>query len=121
MPPRQVDLAINGLNQGISRLGPLVALIDSLVDLYLENQNTDMALAAIQSLPTVVRTLPSWRARVGDIYRVAGETEAAQAAYLEALNAIDAMPPGRQGTGAMRDLRTALCASLSSCGGSSVH
>jgi tetratricopeptide (TPR) repeat protein len=109
-----LDLAIDGLNRGISQLGPLVALIDLLVDLHMESKNTDLALDAIQALPAPVRNLPSWRARVGDIHRIAGDAEAAQTAYLAALNSIAAMPAGRRETEAMRKLRSELCVKLSS-------
>jgi tetratricopeptide (TPR) repeat protein len=107
--------AVAGLEEGVARLGPLVTLVQRLVDLHQGQDDTDRALAALQSLPPALRGLPAWQARAGDIHRQAGDEIAAAAAYRRALAGIEALPAGRRSVPAVVELREEACLKLADC------
>ncbi|RTR37897.1 tetratricopeptide repeat protein [Shewanella canadensis] len=100
--------AIEGLNDGIDRLGPIVTLIELLVDSYLEQDETQLALSAIERLPGSVKALPRWQLKKGDIYYLQMRFVDAQAAYQNGLNTINTMPTHRQLMPAVQALKNQL-------------
>ena len=107
--------ALDGLTEGIERLGPLVSLVQMAVELSIEMDNPRSAQALVERLPSAVQSLPKWQARLGDIHRQAGQQEAAEAAYRQAMQKIDELPASRQATRAMRSLKEELCVKLEPC------
>jgi len=97
--------AIEGLNDGIDRLGPVVALIEPLVDSYLEQGETQLALCAIERLPDNVKALPRWQVKKGDIYSRQMRFIDAQKAYQSGLNTINTLPTHRQAMPAVQALK----------------
>ncbi|RTR34141.1 tetratricopeptide repeat protein [Shewanella atlantica] len=103
-----ISKAIDGLNDGIDRLGPMVSLIDLLVDTYQELGETQLALAAIELLPDDVEALPRWQLRKGEILHRLMRYGDAQTAYQNGLNTISTMPAHRQSMPAVQALKNRL-------------
>ena len=100
----QLDAALQGLDEGMKRMGPLVTLQLTAIDLELRRKNPDAALARID---VVMQRLPrkeSWLARKGEILLQAGRTEEAKKSYEAALAALNTLPPVRRNVPAVRDL-----------------
>jgi predicted Zn-dependent protease len=102
--PDQLEAALQGLDDGMKRMGSLVTLQLTAIDLELRRKNPDGALARID---VVMQSLPrkeSWLARKGEILLQAGRTEEAKKSYEAALAALNTLPPVRRNVPAVRDL-----------------
>jgi len=93
-----VDDALRGLDEGIQKLGPLIALRVRAVDLELSRKNFDGALARLEQIIAQSPRRETWLARKGDILEQAGRTGEARAAYAAALNAIVSLPSNHRKT-----------------------
>jgi len=99
-----LDAAIITLDQGIKRMGPLVTLQLTAIDLEVRRKNYDGALARVD---TVLQRSPrkeSWLSRKGEILLQAGRPAEAKKAYSEALTALNTLPPARRNVPAVADL-----------------
>jgi predicted Zn-dependent protease len=91
-----VDEALNGLDEGIKRLGPLVTLQLAAIDLELRRQNYDAALARLDIVTSQSERKETWLVRRGEILTLAGRSEEARATFQNALAAIESLPPARR-------------------------
>ncbi|BAJ01663.1 tetratricopeptide repeat protein [Shewanella violacea] len=106
------SLVIEGLNEGVNRLGPIVSLVDLLVDSYLAQGKHKEALRVIELLPRDINSLPRWQLKKGDIYQEQKQYLDAETAYKKGLNRINNMPEHRRLTSAVEALRNQLEAKL---------
>ncbi|AQS38560.1 TPR repeat [Shewanella psychrophila] len=106
------DIVIEGLNEGVNQLGPIVSLVDLLVDSYLEQGKPEEALRVIEQLPHEVNSLPRWQLKKGDIYQESKQYFDAETAYQHGLSKINQMPEHRRLTPAVQDLKSQLEAKL---------
>ncbi len=107
-----VDKALAGLDEGITRLGPLVSLIQYAVSMEIARGQYDAALARIEELPAAVQSGPAWLARRGDILKEADRPNEARATYVAAVQATLELPPARRQSRAMAALEARLRGAL---------
>jgi tetratricopeptide (TPR) repeat protein len=93
--------AIHGLDEGITRLGRLVALVDVAIRLEVERNNWDGALVRLDRIAALFARRETWFARRGEILDAAGRRVEAQESFEAARRAIEALPPGSRRTRAM--------------------
>jgi predicted Zn-dependent protease len=93
---QRIDEALNGLDEGIKRLGPLVTLQLTAIDLELRRHNYDAALARLDAVTSQSERKETWLVRRGEILKLAGRQEEARAAFNAALVAIESLPPARR-------------------------
>lgn len=102
--PEQFGRALQGLDDGIKKLGPLVTLQLFAIDLELKRKSFD---GALQRLDRVAERSPrkeTWLARRGEVLQQAGRLEESAQAYQSALNALQTLPPTRRNVPAMLEL-----------------
>lgn len=95
---KHIDQAVNGLDEGIERLGPLVTLQIAAIDLELRRHNYDAALVRLDRVMSQSERKETWLVRRGEILELAGRREEARAAFQDALAAIASLPPDRRQT-----------------------
>ncbi|MBI5383809.1 MAG: hypothetical protein HZA90_03890 [Verrucomicrobia bacterium] len=107
-----VDKALEGLEQGLAKLGPVVTLQLAAMNLELKQNRLEAALARIDGAMAQSPNKENWLARRGEVLRQAGRNQEAAAAFTAALRALDTLPPARRAVPAMVDwekrIRTAL-------------
>jgi tetratricopeptide (TPR) repeat protein len=101
--------ALAALDAGIRALGPVASLVSPAVDLEIAQGRPGAALDRLDALAAS----PANLARRGDILALDGQPLAAQAAYTDALERLDALPPARRHTPASTTLAARLHAALS--------
>ena len=101
----RVDEALSGLDEGIKKLGPLVTLQLSAIDLELRRHNYDSALARVDVIASQSERKETWLVRRGEILKLAGRQEEARAAFDAALAAIESLPQERRQSRAVTALR----------------
>jgi tetratricopeptide (TPR) repeat protein len=84
--------AVAGLDEGIKRLGPLVALQLPAVDFECEQRHFDEALKRLEIVAANSQHQENWLIRRGEIESMAGRREQARASFAEALTVIEALP-----------------------------
>ncbi len=104
--------ALQGLDEGIARLGPLASLELYAIELELNLERYDRALARLQSLAQKSSRQESWLARRGEILEQAGREEEARLAYGKALKAIETLSPRHRKTRATVKLEAQVRAAL---------
>lgn len=100
----QHEFALQGLDEGIARLGPIISLVQFAIDVQVDCGNYRDALLRIDSLPEMVRENPSWRGRKADILSAMGKDTEAHLEYQRAVAAIERLPPSRRSTKVMSEL-----------------
>lgn len=103
-----LQAALEGLDQGIDRLGPVVSLELYAVDLEQALGRYDAALLRLEDLADQYSRRESLLARRGEILEAAGRDLESQAAYTEALLALEELPAGARNTKETRELERAL-------------
>jgi len=93
---QRIDEALRGLEEGISKLGPVVTLQLAAIDLELRRKNFDGALVRLDQIAAQSQRKESWLVRRGEILKLAGRDEEARAAFNAALNAIESLPPAHR-------------------------
>jgi tetratricopeptide (TPR) repeat protein len=88
--------AVRALDQGMARLGPLPALMLSAIDVEVELQRYDSALARLDTLLAKTPTNAAWITRRAEILKQAQRTDEARAEFKRALQQIEAKPLQRQ-------------------------
>lgn len=111
-PAADTCRVIAALDEGITRLGPVIALIDYAISLELERRNFDAALARIQQVMTHTPRRERWLARQGDILVNCGRSAEAVSAYRAALAAIEDLPERYRDTVPMEKLTIDVRAAL---------
>ncbi len=102
---KRTDEALNGLDEGIKRLGPLVTLQLTAIDLELHRHNYDAALARLDQVTSQSERKENWLVRRGEILKLAGREEEARAAFNAALVAIESLPPAHRQSRAVTTLQ----------------
>ena len=105
-------IVIEGLNDGVNQLGPIVSLVALLVDSYIEQGKREEALRVIELLPHEINRLPRWQLKKGDIYQESKQYLDADTAYNNGLRRINQMPEYRRLTPAVQSLKSQLEAKL---------
>lgn len=83
--------ALAGLDEGITRLGPLVTLELLAIELELERHRYDEALARLGRIAAQSQRKDKWTVRRGEILEQAGRTGEARAAYAQALKQLQSL------------------------------
>jgi len=102
---KRIDEALNGLDEGMKRLGPLVTLLLPAIDLELRRHDYDAALARLESVTSQSERKETWLVRRGEIFGLAGRQEEARAAFNAALAAIESLPFERRQSRAVTTLQ----------------
>jgi tetratricopeptide (TPR) repeat protein len=100
--------AVEGLDEAIRRLGPLVVLASVAIDLEVKRNRYDAALDRIDQVLAQLARKERWIVRRAEILQKAGRTEEARATYQAALAAVESLPPHLRQTPASRELETRL-------------
>lgn len=106
--------ALRGLEEGLAELGPLVTLQLAAIEIEIQQNHVDAALARIDKLMAHYPRKETWLARRGDILRQAGRTREAAEAFQAALQAMETLPATRRAVPAMVDLEKRIRSSLAS-------
>lgn len=99
--PTQQESALAALDRGIQSLGPLVTLQLPAIDLEVDMKRYDAALARLDQLAARSPRKETWLKRRGEILRQAGRPADAQAAFRQALESLNTLPPSRRNVPAM--------------------
>jgi tetratricopeptide (TPR) repeat protein len=110
--PDHVDLALEGIDEGLARLGPLVTLTRFAIEQEQARGRFSAALERLKSLPAKVIRRPAWQAWRGDLLSAMGRDRAAREAYAAGLEEIEALPATRRETRAIMALRARLTQAL---------
>lgn len=102
--PVHRERALEILDSGIARLGLLPALQEMAIDVELQAGRPEGAVKRLDGLIAQGQGRERWLLRKGEILLQAGRTPEARRAFEEVLAAIEALPPGRRGTRALREL-----------------
>jgi tetratricopeptide (TPR) repeat protein len=100
------QVALNGLDEGLSRLGPVVALASRAIEIELAQGRVDAALVRLDRLASRASRQETWLARRAEILEDSGRRAEARAAYAEVLSEIDRLPARRRATPAMAQLES---------------
>src|SRR5688572_24047028 len=109
---RYVGEALQGLDEGIKRLGPLVTLQLAAIDLELRRGSYDAALARLDIVMSQSERKETWLVRRGEILALAGRKDEARSSFQDALTAIDSLPPSRRQTRSMTALQLRIRSAL---------
>ena len=104
--------ALEGLDEGMKRLGPLITLQSLAIDLELKRDNYNGALARVDQVVAMLPRKDAWLARRAQILEQAGRHAEAREACLEALKAIEALPASRREVKAVLDAEEELRAAV---------
>jgi len=88
--------AVRALDEGMTRLGPVPSLALTAVDLEVELQRYDSALARLDGLLAKTPTNAAWIVRRAEILKQAQRTDEARAEFTRALQQLEAKPLQRQ-------------------------
>lgn len=100
--------ALNGLEDGLKRLGPIPALELEALAIETRTQQFEAALARIERLRAQSVRQETWLEKRGDILQAAGRSTEARAAYEAALQAIRELPERLQNLPATESLRKSI-------------
>lgn len=104
------------LEQGIERLGPLVVLLSKLIELEIERNNPQAALANLALLPPKIGTQPQWLVQKAFLLEKLNRCEESQVALQKARERIDGLHPRRRGSKTTQALLQQIAQSkISSC------
>jgi predicted Zn-dependent protease len=104
--------ALEGLDEAVARLGPLVTLTLEAITCELSLAHHDAALARLDRLVAASGANPQWTLQRGDILIAAGRPSDARGAFLAVLTAIDGLPPARRHTPHAEALRARAASAL---------
>ena len=111
-----LDRALQTLNEGIQRIGPVVSLESAALEVELRQNRYDAALARVEGLINKMPRKDTWLARKGDVLVQAGKIDEARKVYQEALDAIAKLPARQRQLPATQQLETQLQKLISSAG-----
>ena len=99
----QADEALRGIDEILARLGPVVTLQLTAIDIEVHRGDMDGALRRIDAAMTTTPRNEGWLELRGDILMCAGRAAEARQAYTAALEAMASLPPERRATRAVAD------------------
>ena len=105
---RYLARAVDGLDQGIRRLGPVVSLDSRAIELDVRLKRTDRALRRAERQAAMTIRKDIWLARRAAILDAGGREREARQARAEALSRLTALPPHLQARGTTVALRQQL-------------
>ena len=105
--------AIQGLDEGLVRLGWVVTFQKAAIEYELKRQRPDPALARLETILARANRKETWLAWKGEILRGAGKPQAAVAVFAETIQAIDQLPPRMRVSPSMLQLRAKAESALS--------
>ena len=108
----QLLRAVEGLDAGIARLGPLVSLDTRAIEIELQLGRYENALRRVERQAAATIRKDLWQARRAEILDRAGRSEEARAARREALRSLAALPPPLRSRKATLDFEQQLLAAL---------
>lgn len=94
--PRYRDEAIRGLDEGIERLGAPITLLRLAIELELEADRFDAALARLDRIASGATRKERWLTEQADILVIANRPSEALSTYRAALIAIEGLPQQRR-------------------------
>lgn len=100
--------ALDVLDSGIRKFGPLPSLQSDAVDIEISLNNLDSAVTRVDSTMKIVDRKEHWHARKGGILLRANRLPEAQKAFTASLRAIDLLPPVLKQSPAMLQLQAEL-------------
>ncbi len=109
---KRIDDALNGLDEGMKRLGPLVTLQLAAIDLELRRGSYDAALSRLDQVTSQSERKETWLVRRGEILALAGRKDEARSTFQHALTAIDSLPPSRRHTRSITALQLRIRSAL---------
>jgi predicted Zn-dependent protease len=109
---KQPEEALRGLDDIMSKIGPLVTLQLAAIDIETAAGRYPAALRRIDTAAATAVRKETWLARRGDILLQAHRPTEAQTAYREALSALQTLPEGRRRTRAATELEERLQTAL---------
>ena len=98
--------ALRGLDEGIQKLGPIVALETLAIELEIGFKNYTAALARVAEISALSARQEIWLARRGEILLQAGRCAEARQAMAAARSAIESLPTHQRASAAMLQLET---------------
>lgn len=104
--------AIEGLEEGMKRVGRIVTLEAAALELEIAEGRLDAALGRLDRLAAATPRPEAWLVRRGEVLRRAGRTAEAEAAFRAALAALESLPPARRVVKSVRDLEARARAGL---------
>lgn len=110
--PGHLATALRGLDEGITRLGPLVTLQLEAVDLEVALGRTDEAVRRLRLLAGRSARKEVWLVREAEILQAAGHAEEAEKAWTDAYRACSALPPRLRQTRATKELESRITSAL---------
>lgn len=107
-----LGLAIEGLNEGMSSIGPLLTMQRLAIEIELDRGNHAGAIARIDGVLAKAPRKESWLVRKGRILASIGRQADALDAFRLAKAAMNSLPPRLRSTPAMTELRTTISTHL---------
>lgn len=111
---KQATAALEVLDQGIARLGPLPSLVTAAIEIDFGNGNIEGALRRIDVAQTAAPRPEPWMARRASMLARAGRMDESRAAWQSLLDRISSLPQAERDSHAMcsrvREARDALAA-----------
>jgi predicted Zn-dependent protease len=99
----RADDALRGIDEILARLGPVITLQLTAIDIEVRRGDLDGALRRIDAAIATTPRNEAWLELRGDILTCAGRAAEAHEAYKAALEAIASLPPERRATRAIAD------------------
>lgn len=106
-----VPAALEGLDSGIEKLGPVLTLQEQAIELEVRLGNWDGALSRLDTLARWLAPERLWRRR-GEILARAGRSREATEAFRRSLEVVARMPPRRRNAPAMQQFEREIRAEL---------
>ena len=103
-----IDMALETLDAGTKRLGPVVTLQLFAIKLATRKKDYDGALSRLAKISSQSRRQEKWLLRRGEILLKAGQPEKALLSFNEALQKIEALPSHRRKIKAIANLESRL-------------
>jgi tetratricopeptide (TPR) repeat protein len=98
------DRALQGLEEGLAKLGPIATLQMAAIEMEIQWNRVDAALARVDKIMAQAPRKETWLARRGEILRQAGRNDEAAQAFRAALKELEALPSHRRTVPAMAEL-----------------
>lgn len=111
--PAYLNKAMQGLDEGVIKLGSIITLQLASIDLELKHNRWDAALARLDKIMAQAPRKEVWLVRRGEILRLAGKDKEAFDAYSAALKALESLPPARRRVPAIMELEARIQKALS--------
>jgi tetratricopeptide (TPR) repeat protein len=92
----KLNEAVDGLDEGVGRLGPVVTLELAAIEYELQLKRHESALSRVEKIAAQSDRKETWLLRKGEILEHASRAEEAKKAFLAAAEAIEKLPEARR-------------------------